>query len=180
MLISPIDLILKKWSNRRCPVDISKIREFFFRAMASCLASGLSEEIQVHDMPDFLAIHYRDGDFRLQDQYCAIPGEERSAGTTTIWFKDRPIWIMNYGGAYSKEAIPFLRAVLRKTYETGQFIGGRGPAYYKGDSFIYFNQGRLFDFTNFNGREEIYRYEDGEPLGFHDYWGMSLLSTSYR
>lgn len=81
---------------------------------------------------------------------------------------------MNYGGFYEKAAIEQLRYALRSAYVSRLFMGGRGFSC-GGASLIYVNMPHPNDFGKFEGREEIFNTGTGISLGFHEYWGMSLL-----
>ncbi len=155
-------------------LDMAQIQAFFFKAMMEGYAVG-GQKIKIADMPGYKAIPFRDGDFYLLDRYCVTPNSPKSAGTTTIWFQDVPVWVMNYGGYYDDHAIRTLKCALRKAYETQQFIGGRGSRVYTDGSFVYVNHPRRNDFDAFEGRESIINEITGVELGFHQYWGMSLL-----
>ncbi len=154
--------------------SIEQIQSFFFKTIVGGWAVG-GQKIKIADMPGYKAITFRDGDFYLLDRYCVTPNSPKSAGTTTIWFQDVPVWLMNYGGFYQESAIAFLKRALLQTYVTHQFVGGRGPLVYTEGNLVYVNQPRLNDFTKFEGREEVLNTESGVLLGFHEYWGMSLL-----
>lgn len=153
---------------------IDVIQSFFFKAMTEGWASG-GQKIKIPDMPGYKGIPFRDGDFYLLDRYCVSPYSSSSAGTTTIWFKDVPVWVMNYGGYYQERAIPLLMTALRSTYGKANFVGGRGPRVFRSGVMVYVNHPRLNGFVKFEGREEVFVAETSEPLGFHEYWGMSLL-----
>lgn len=155
-------------------MDTAQIQSFFFKAMVGGWAVG-GQKIKIADMPGYKAIPFRDGDFYLLDRYCVTPNSPKSAGTTTIWFQGIPVWLMNYGGFYEESAIAFLKRTLCKTYEAHQFVGGRGPLVCIEGSLIYVNQPCLNDFAKFEGREQILDAENGMSLGFHEYWGFSLL-----
>lgn len=155
-------------------MDIAQIQSFFFKAMVEGYVAG-GQKIEIADMPGYKALPFRDGNLYLLDRYCVTPNSPKSAGTTTIWFKDVPVWVMNYGGFYEESAIAFLKRALRKTYEAGQFVGGRGPLVYVEGSLVYVNQPRLNDFAKFEGREEVFNAKGVTSLGFHEYWGISLL-----
>jgi hypothetical protein len=113
-------------------------------------------------------------DFKVVDRYCKTAYSDGSAGTTTIFFKNAPVWWMSYAGYYPEKVIPFLKTALAKEYEDNRFAGGRGPRLCVAGGFIYqnFYSG---SFTHFKGREEIHEHENGGLIGFHEYFGMALL-----
>ncbi len=152
----------------------SSIQSFFFTAMMEGWAGG-GKETTIPDMPGFRAYSFIQSDLYLLDRFCVIPDSPRSAGTTTIWVNRISVWTMNYGGSYHKDAIRFLKGALLKNYEARHFVGGRGPLVYAEDALVYINQPRLNDFAKFEGCEKIFNGSNGNLLGFHDYWGMSLL-----
>lgn len=153
----------------------NQIKSFFFKSMSSGWASGKDEILKDDNAPGYKSIPFQDGDFYLVDRYCVNSESSKSAGTTTIWFKSVPIWVMNYGGFYNENAITFLKQALDKTYSASDFVGGRGPLVYTDGALTYTNKPRLNDFNKFEGREEIIDTQSGTLLGFHEYWGISLL-----
>ncbi len=156
-------------------MDNRQIQAFFFKAMSAGWAANGKETATDNNAPGYKLISFSDGDYRLVDRYCVNSESSKSAGTTTIWFKDIPVWIMNYGGFYDESAITCLKRALEKTYSAGDFVGGRGPSIYTDGSLTYTNKPRLNDFNKFEGCEEIVDTESKKLLGFHEYWGMSLL-----
>ena len=157
-------------------MDMTLVQAFFFKAMIEGWAVS-GQKINIPDLPGYKAVPFRDGDFYLLDCYCVTPHSSKSAGTTTIWFQGVPVWIMNYGGVYEERAIAFLKSMLRRAYENLLFVGGRGPYRCSDGSFFYMNNPCPNDFYKFRGREEIFIMEGGNiiSLGFHEYWGMSLM-----
>jgi len=154
-------------------MNLSQIQSFFLRAMANgWIGSGTF--VDCADAPGYKAFSFHDGDLLLVDRYCSAPDSTASAGTTTIWHKDVPVWVMHYGGWYERSAIECLKLALRETYGSDQFVGGRGPRSFSVGSIAYANEPRLDDFKKFDGREEIRDVSTGTLLGFHEYWGMSL------
>jgi len=132
------------------------------------------ETRQITELPGYKCFEFIKGDFRVLDAFCVRPGSSVSHGFTTIWYRGVPIWIMHYGGLYPKQYIPFLKAVLRQTYEQSHFVGGRGAPLKNGiDSFKgyqYIN--KVFennDFSEFSGEEYI--LDVGVQVGFHKYFG---------
>jgi len=157
-------------------VTLAEVQAFFFKAMVGGWAVG-GQKIKIADMPGYKAIPFRDGDLYLLDRYCVVPNSTKSAGTTTIWYKDVPVWVMNYGGSYEESAIKFLKSMLRMAYDSGIFCGGRGSRLGTDSlrDLVYFNRPRLNDFAKFDGMEQIFNTRTGSCLGYHEYWGMSLL-----
>jgi len=153
---------------------VKKTQEFFLKAMLQGWISG-AEETKVPHMPGYRTIPFRDGDLFLLDCYCVNPNSSKSAGTTTIWYRDIPVWIMQYGGFYRKSEISFLKHALRCAYESNVFIGGRGPIDYREDQLLYENSPNFDEFEGFSGIETIYRLPELEELGHHKYWGMYLV-----
>ena len=164
------------------------ISSFFFKAMVAGWVAG-GQKIKITKMPGYKAIPFRDNGFNglyLLDCWCVGRDSQKSAGTTTIWDKDIPVWLMNYAGHYEERAVPFVKRALQQAYEANRFIGGRGPYVHREGGLIYINQPHPgSSFLKFEGREEVFdiRVKDmpghtgliGQSLGWHEYWGMSLL-----
>lgn len=157
-------------------VNLAAVQAFFFEAMAQGWAAGAkAAEIPGTTPAGYKAIHFRRGNLWLLDYYCAAPVSDKSVGSTVIWYKDAPVWQMNYGGAYPKAVIPLLKQFLLSAYREQIFVGGRGPLLQVRERFIYHNKPQPDDFSYFAGKEEIWDSPTGLCLGWHDYWGMSLL-----
>lgn len=153
-------------------------KEVFFAANLDGYV-GNGERSIVTKTPDgYTTIEFEEGDYRVVDRYCTTPQSDKSAGTTTIFHKDIPIWWMCYGGSYPPEVIPFLKAALKEAYQRKQFQGGRGPTTFSGEEgLIYFNtKETTANFQRFEGEERIHRRGSSSwCLGTHKYWGMSLI-----
>ena len=154
-------------------MNVERLQAFFFRAMSDGWI-GSGKAFDCPDAPGYKAYSYRDGDFLLVDRYCSDAESPKSAGTTTIWHKDIPVWFMSYGGWYDKSTIACLKNALTEAYVSNQFVGGRGPLSLAVGPIVYANAPRVNDFEKFEGREEIHESETGTLLGFHEYRGMSL------
>lgn len=169
---------------------IVEARDFFFEAMRKGYAGG-AEKTSIPGLPGIEAIPYKfDGkgyivDFYLMDWYAAPEGSLKSAGSTMIWYKDQPVWVMHYGGFYQNKAIPFLKEALFTAYQRRMFYGGRGQSFYLNPEWEmgYINRlasGDFFPmdieaFESFEGREEIFDLQTSESLGWHRYWGCTLI-----
>lgn len=162
-------------------IGLDAVEEFFFKAMIRGWADNTETQI-IPALPGYKAIEFRDGNLRLLDFYSKTTGSSKSAGTTIIFHKDVPVWIMQYSGAYEKEAIPFLKSILLDAYKNKQFFGGRGPAIHETETLAYFNIYPENAFFYFKGKEKIIktiresnRSVKIENLGTHKYFGMSLI-----
>jgi len=151
-----------------------QIMSFFFEAMTKGWAAG-GKKIKIPQLPGYKAIEYGKGECYLLDCYCVTPYSSKSAGFTTIYLRNIPIWVMHYGGAYDKTVMPFLKSLLLETYQKKEFRGGRGPGAFLKGSFYYRNEMNRDDFTIFSGREEIHNKDTGKLLGYHNFSGMILL-----
>ena len=156
-------------------VGTDAIQTFFFKAMLEGYAAGGSKKLPVVGMPGYKEVRLSDGNFLLVDCWCTNSDTQKSAGTTTIWVDMVPVWVMHYGGFYDKSVTPFLKRALYKNYKTQKFFGGRGPLTYDERPITYVNQPRFEKFDKFEGREEVFDSVRLITLGFHEYWGMSLL-----
>jgi hypothetical protein len=149
----------------------------FFAAMQVGWAAGAKGTI-VPRMPGYKEVEYEGyAGFLVIDRYC-VSSAGKSAGTTTIWFGDDPVWFMSYGGFYPKEVVPFLKRALMSSYNQCEFVGGRGPVFYGDDSnypgLSYRNVvEKGSDFCScFRGDEHILGCE---CLAWHSYWGRALI-----
>ena len=159
-------------------MDLSLIEAAFLTAMQAGYAIEGVSNTKVLDLPGYKEIRYEDGDFLIVDRWCVNAGSRKSAGTTTIWHKGVPVWFMSYGGYYpTDKAIFFLKHALRHQYcKDRHFNGGRGPTIFAHTygNMVYRNRPEVNEFRQFRGREEIISIREGW-IGYHDYWGMSLL-----
>lgn len=149
----------------------------FIAAMMKGWAAGV-KGIDVPGMPAYKEIVFEGyAGFRVVDRWC-VSRSGKSTGATTIWFANDPIWIMNYGGFYSENALSFLKQALMRAYNRSEFVGGRGPQVFQDENderFVYVNKAQYGSkFRQFEGREFINKEPDG-ILGWHDYWGMALI-----
>ncbi len=151
---------------------LQQAQQCFFAAMMQGWAAG-TKAVPVPDMPGHKQIVYEDGKFRVIDRF-GVSNSGRSAGTTTIWFSDEPIWFMSYGGFYRKEDIPFLKRALMQDYGEWNFHGGRGPDSIREGVLHYINHVDVGSrFSRFQGKEVI--YDGNETVGYHNYLGMTLI-----
>ncbi|MBN1696741.1 MAG: hypothetical protein JW881_04445 [Spirochaetales bacterium] len=103
---------------------------------------------------------YTEGDYYYLDSYF---GERDFSGQEIVYFRDKPVWCMNYYGTMLKEDPPpgfieTLREALLKVTVAAPF---RGPEEYRRGTYIYrcSHEGTV---SFFKGTEDI-RY-DGEEV----------------
>ncbi len=96
-------------------------------------------------------IRYRDGDFLYIDSYL---GGEKFTGEEAVWYKDKPVWAMNYSGRVLGQGFPgdFLKEALLSVTEDLPF---RGPLVYKNGDYSY-HCSVSGGFEWFQGHEEIF------------------------
>ncbi|HEY0964604.1 MAG TPA: DUF5680 domain-containing protein [Candidatus Paceibacterota bacterium] len=147
--------------------------QFFYEAMLRGYA-GSSTKGESAELPGSRTIEFKDGSWRILDLYMVSAAGPGSGGTTTLWYEDIPIWMMQYVGQYEERAIPCLKAALAKAYGSLHFEGGRGPKLFFHDGLHYVNESAGDGFFGHSyGREFIY-IPEGEYLGFHRYQSQWL------
>lgn len=154
------------------------IEDIFWQAVCQGWGSGDVEKQQIPALPRYKTIPFGSGRFSVLDNYCTTPLNDKSAGFMTIWFEYIPVWTMSYGGRYPKRVIPFLKLALQSAIVRRDFVGCRGPFHfthkdYPNLSYINNLSDHKRKFSNFSGQEII--RENGLVVGYHDYWGMSLI-----
>jgi len=158
------------------PPFIDNIRQFFFKAMIEGWAAG-SEKVAIPQLPCYKAIEHKEGYFHLIDCWCKNPGTNGSSGFTTIYWKDNPVWTMQYGGLYlpGENVMDFLKNTILQAYKEKRFYGGRGPQSRCNAGLIYINTISRNNFDQFSGREAIYNTRTGQCYGHHEYSGMAFF-----
>jgi len=116
-------------------------------------------------------------DYLLIDVWFSNKNSDFSGGMTLISIDNQIVWMMNYGGHFTNEAIPTLKLALKTAYEKKLFWGGRGPDKILNGEFWYTNYLVNNDFGSFSGRENIYSAH--KPInnwhGQHDYCGFLMV-----
>jgi hypothetical protein len=149
-------------------------KKVFYAALLDGYLGECKNSTKVKDNDGFTTITYISGDYKVVDRYITSPYSGLSWGTTTIFYKGGIIWCMTYSGRYPKEAIPFLKEALRRTYNSKIFRGGRGPKRIYSDKLEYSN-GYRGEFRNFSSYEYIEKRSSFRRLGFHNCQGMALI-----
>ncbi|OGD67462.1 hypothetical protein A2442_03090 [Candidatus Campbellbacteria bacterium RIFOXYC2_FULL_35_25] len=165
--------------NKIYPKDVEAV--FFKAAERGWAVTGTATETSTL-LPGYKLIRFKSGKFSVLDAYCVNPASDKSAGFTTIWCDDVPVWTMHYSGRYQKRLIPLLKLALQANIISRTFVGGRGPTTFTDEErypdLVYINnvvRGRR-TFSSFAGREIIVDVGNlNLPLGYHDYRGISLL-----
>jgi len=111
-------------------------------------------------------LQYKEGDYIYRDRYF---GSERFGGEEVVWFKGKPVWLMNYYGGIEKKAVDsekifaFLRNALLQVSPDKPF---RGPRFCREDDFKYTNSS-TGDIICFKGTEKAtFRRETIHRLGY--------------
>ena len=148
----------------------------FFEAMKQGYAAAPLKGA-MEGMPHSKTIEYTFEDWRVLDVYQTSPISDRSGGTTTLFFENVPIWMMQYLGKYDKKTIPCLKAALLQNYEKEVYEGGRGPeVYHHEDGLVYYNQVDQNDFFGRTwGTESI--FSPTGILGSHRYQASWLADA---
>ena len=146
--------------------DLQELNKFIVNAHVNGYAA--SGEGGEKILPDGgKELEYGEGDFFIRDRYF---GFKAFIGEEVIFFKQQPVWGMNYYGKTvserisSKEIYSFLKVALKKATENFPF---RGPANFKDDDYEYLNSvdGQI---TKFSGQERIvYKDELVYMLDYH-------------
>lgn len=161
---------------------------FFLKAMCSGYAGGgVGKTMTLPDVrPSTKEIRYVLGDWLLIDEWNVNRDTNKSTGVTRIWYDGTLVWYMSYGGYYPNSVTRFLKMALRHQYSCeGSFRGGRGPArcvasdlpFSEEPGLVYTNEYHG-NFWHFSGKERIFAPQvlaGDAVIGYHDYWGMSLL-----
>jgi hypothetical protein len=137
--------------------SVSKIQQVFFLAMLRGYAKSPAKAMlpQLPGSRVVTTVHGYGGRFRVADCWLVSNNSNLSSGTTTIWFKNEPVWVMHYGGWYDMEVIPFLKKCLLRAYRKREFYGGRGPVLVRGKDYVYENQVTDRRFEVARGEESI-------------------------
>lgn len=169
-------------------IDWASAEQFFYASMLNGWASGASPSYDV--IHGYKSMSSCSDTYRLVDRWVKVSGHMHSSGVTTLYQfvhfgnvspVEVPIWTMHYGGWYTDEAAEFVREVLRVTYSNPRKLGGVEKCGCRGSSTV---PGELMysnhlpggaTFQDFFGREYVTRRSDGAELGFHQYFGMSLV-----
>lgn len=154
-------------------IIVEELESFYIEAGMSTYASGKEPE----DMPERLGFKefvFKKGDWDYRDSYT---GFYRSFGTEVIKFKDKPVFIVQYGGGIeqeyeeiAKETYEFLKEALSKKTP---IFSARGSSIFRKDEWFY-KYDQEGDITNFNGFEKIFR--NGELIFTHRVCGGLIVS----
>ena len=154
------------------------LKAFFLLASAKGWAGEGTKTTSVEFPGAKIVTVEEEGFLRYIDCYYTYPGSDRSFGQTVIWANDRgekwiPVWGMQFGGYYPESVIAFLKEALQHTYETKQFIGGRGPLEFQQGDLCYVNEPKKNECSDFEGEEKV--FVNGVQVGFHWYRGLLLI-----
>ena len=155
-----LDKLLRSEANS-CTTELTKqtnddenaVAEFLFIAKKKTYAAhgkeeAVSSRIKSHD------IKYEEGHYKYMDSYI---GSSEFAGEEAVWYKNEPIWSMNYIGRVLTEPFSgeFLKEALMNVQKSKPY---RGPMIYSNRDYHYHCtvNGEL---NWFQGYDEVF-YED--------------------
>jgi len=137
-------------------MNLQELARFIVKAKRNTYArkgEGLRSEDESKNL------QYKEGDYFYRDRYF---GSEKFGGEEVVWFKEKPVWLMNYYGGIEKKIVDservfaFLRQALLQVSVDRPF---RGPRFYKEGNFEYVDSS-TGDIKCFKGREEITYQEE--------------------
>lgn len=159
----------------------ARIQEAFFEGMRNGYITGI-KGIPVRNMPGYRQVITKFENWKVTDMWIAKSHGVFSAGITTIFHKNTPVWFMSYEGWYKDGgALSFLKTVLSKAYTSEEFCGCRGAS-----NFSQCIDGRFYcnrwdgSFKMFKGIEKMYLDQKHlyrsrkKVIGMHTYRGMIL------
>jgi len=132
-------------------VNLEELALFVVKAKRNTYAGRGEGQRQSDDSKN---LQYVEGDYVYRDRYF---GSERFGGEEVVWFKEKPVWLMNYYGGIEKNIVDservfaFLRKALLQVSSDRPF---RGPRAHKEGDFEY-TDSSSGDITCFHGKEEI-------------------------
>jgi len=145
----------------------------FMRAMKEGYASKPTKGT-IAELPGSKTIEYIENNWRVIDTYVVTPQSPYSGGMTMLYYGPLPVFMMQYIGYYTEEAIPCLKAALKANYDVNKFYGGRGPDIFQHEGFIYTNGAEGDFFTYSRASERIFN-PNGEQVGWHHCHSVYML-----
>lgn len=138
--------------------DLKELNRFIVKAHFNGYASsGEGGEKTLSD--GCKELKYRESNFYMRDRYF---GSKTFIGEEVIFYRQNPVWGMNYYGAViaepvsTKEIYSFLKDALKRVTENLPY---RGPSNFKNGDFEYWNNadGQI---ENFSGQERIFHKKE--------------------
>ena len=167
-------------------IDWKEAEKFFLEASVNTYAAGATPAT-IPTLPSSKVLTYERWPFRYVDVYFTSPIGE-SWGCALLYheaFLPRPIWRLCYDGWYDRRdqrITAFLRLALAAGYQSGEFIGGRGPQVFISEEFpglIYYNHPTSKDFLKPAGRDAIViegARGSARERYWHEYHGGILIA----
>jgi transcriptional regulator with XRE-family HTH domain len=135
--------------NRKNPTYHEEMIDFLIHAKRSTYAAKGAEcsptRLDSHDL------EYRDGDYFYYDTYL---GGDKFCGEEAVWYKNVPIWCMNYIGRLLDDNFSgdFLKEALLLVPKESPY---RGPNLYQNGDYLY-HCSVTGEFEWYQGKEEIF------------------------
>lgn len=134
-------------------MNAKEFKQFLVKAKKNTYAlNGESKEKKLSDGSKELI--FKENDFKYKDRYF---GSKQFIGEEIVYYKNKPVWGMNYKGGINSDIIPysdvynFLKECLRKVNSIKPF---RGPGGFKRDNLKYVNKVKG-SIDSFIGEESI-------------------------
>jgi hypothetical protein len=132
-------------------LNIEELRGFIVKAKKEGYASGKGKIPKERSQrPGFKELEFKEGEWYYRDSYS---GFFRAPGQEVVYYKNRPVWNMCYGGKgqegkyydIAEQTFGFLKECLMRVPKEKPY---RGPDYFKQGDFEYSNKvkGSLEDF----------------------------------
>lgn len=156
-------------------MDIETIEQFFFEMMPKGWISGKTPQ-PIPGLPLFKGFIFSRGGLTLTDAWTTNQATKRSFGFTIIQ-ESQTLWFMTYGGTYPNEVISLVKEACDRAYDEKVFYGGRGSLVplFTPDGRLKYDNNFEGNFSFFTGEESVIDNNNNIRVGWHQYFGMSLL-----
>lgn len=139
---------------------LTELASFIVEANRNTWAAGKGK-VKVPQRPGCKELDYQNGDWHLHDSYA---GYFSAPGMTLVYYKDKPVWSMSYGGKGMEDdrygmvdpTFDFLKEALMRVKEDLPY---RGPKNFELDGWRY-KLNVNGDLACFEGKEKIFKGKD--------------------
>jgi len=153
-----------------------EILDIYFKTMLAGYLNPEAVYVPLNHSPEERCFTYSEGKWVATDTYRVCQNSPYIRRILAVCYNSYRVWMMEFIGHYTANAIPCLKAALKIQCESRTFIGGRGPAQLVQGTFSYHNCSIGNNFANFQGKEQIV---ESSPQGSID-CGGHLYSGGLR